>query len=209
LGLTYFTAWKITVIKNQGGGNKAIFWVIMVSISITFNYLIFLPIICLIKTKIILKYGPFHPRKFFCSFKYFLFLLLITEVDRAVFKELKETIKNNNEGSQKVVTSFFGLENETDPSNHKEEYKDNDEGNKDEQNKNEENRVVKNSSDLTKSEFNNINKNKVVNYQDVNTRDREIKNHNINKLELEDIHRKEIFEKEENEKKLNRDNKDD
>lgn len=203
LGLTYFTAWKITVIKNQGGENKAIFWVIMVSISITFNYLIFLPIICLIKTKIIFSYGPFHPRKFFCSFKYFLFLLLITEVDRAVFKELKETIKNNNsEGSEKVVTSYFGLDNETENDNQKEDSKINDDGNKDEdKDSKEKNNALNDKKDIIKSELYNSSKNKIIIYEEVNKRDKEFKNNNINKLEIDDYQRKENSEKQENDKK--------
>lgn len=112
LSLIYITSANITVLKNQGGYKKAIFWVIMVSISITFNYLIFLPLICLVKTKILLKYGPFHPRKFSFNIKNLLFLFFITETDRAIFKELKETIKNNNTQDQKIMTSFFGYDDD-------------------------------------------------------------------------------------------------
>lgn len=126
LGLTYIAALKITILQNQGGKNKAIFLIIMVAISIVFNYLIFLPLICLLKTKVIITYGPFHPRKFSCSFKYFIFLLLITEVDRAIFKELKECIKNNKaENHDNLNTSFFGFEDETTADDSNKDDKDN------------------------------------------------------------------------------------
>ncbi len=112
--MTYITGYKITVLKNQGGVKKAIFWLIMVSISITFNYLIFLPLVCLVKTKLLLTYGPFHPRKFSFNSKNFLFQFFITETDRAIYKELKEVIKNNNSDDNKVMTSIFELENDLD-----------------------------------------------------------------------------------------------
>jgi len=202
LGLTYFTAWKITVIKNQGGENKTIFWVIMLSISITFNYLIFLPIICLIKTKIILSYGPFNPRKFFCSIKYFLFLLLITEVDRAVFKELKETVKNNNsEGSGKVLTSYFGLDNETETDNHKNKESDNNDDSEKVKKKNYEDEKENENKMLSE---NNGKINEIINntrnqrYEEVNKRDNSIKNNqNVDKLEIVENQKKENLEKEE------------
>lgn len=207
LSLTYYTAWNITVIKNQGGENKTIFWVIMVSISITFNYLIFLPLICLIKTKLILTYGPFHPRKFFCSIKYFLFLLLITEVDRAVFKELKEAIKNNNaEGSEKILTSFFGLDNETEivDQNDKKSNKDENECKEGNNNKKD---LKENKENILKNKNNRMNEDDIFskndNYEEINIRDKNIFNINkeINKIEIEDYQKKENLEKEEKDKK--------
>jgi len=192
LGLTYFTAWKITVIKNQGGEKKAIFWVIMVSISITFNYLIFLPIICIIKTKIILTYGPFHPRKFFFSFKYFLFLLLITEVDRAVFKELKETIKNNNL-NDKIMTSLFGLEDEEISIEESTKLKKTiDDNNKNNHSQNKIDEFV---------QFKDKQIDSKKNYEILNKRYKELTQSKINKLDIEDIQRIENLEKEENDKK--------
>jgi hypothetical protein len=110
--LTYITGSQITVLKNQGGFKKAIFWLIMVSISITFNYLIFLPVVCMIKTKLLLKYGPFNPRKFSFDIRNLLFQFFITETDRAIYKELKEFIKNKNSEDDKVMTSIFELEND-------------------------------------------------------------------------------------------------
>jgi len=217
LGLTYITAWKITRLKNQGGENKAIFWVIMVSISISFNYFIFLPVICALKTKILLSYGPFHPRKFFCSFKYFVFLLLITEVDRAVFKELKETIKNNNsDNNEKIMTSFFGLENESENGDNEEKKEeDKEEEIEDPENKQIEKNKILNNIDSNNKDNNNQNvntnyvnptnfnltQNQKVIYTEINKRDKEVEVNN-NLLEIEDIQRKENIEKEENDKNI-------
>lgn len=110
LVLIYLIAANITQVRNQGGNNKAIFLVILTAISLAENYFLFLPILCFIKTKILMTYGAYTSlsSRFVWSLKYMLFIFFITDVDRAIFKELKECVKNNAEGEEdKPLTSHF------------------------------------------------------------------------------------------------------
>ena len=93
--LIYGITSSLIKLRNQGGDKRAIFWIILTAISLVENYMIFLPIFCLIKAYLMKKFGPYHAKKFTCSFKYLTFFFLISDVDRAIFKELKQYVKNN------------------------------------------------------------------------------------------------------------------
>jgi hypothetical protein len=128
--LIYGITSSLIKLRNQGGDKRAIFWIILTAISLVENYMIFLPIFCLIKAYLMKKYGPYHPKKFTCSFKYLTFFFLISDVDRAILKELKQYVKNNKatekEGRFVENNNQLEIRHITDPadnnmSNYKEE----------------------------------------------------------------------------------------
>jgi hypothetical protein len=98
LGMIYLIAIEITIVRNQGGYKKAIFWIILVAISLFENYVIFHPILCYIKTKLLINYGSFDTfSSSICSLRTWLYALFITDIDRAIYKELCEIIKMNSD----------------------------------------------------------------------------------------------------------------
>ncbi len=98
VGMIYFIAMQITLVRNQGGFKKAIFWIILVAISLLENYLVFHPFLCYIKTKILINYGSFDTfSSSMWSIRSWLYALYITDIDRAIYKELCEIIKMNTQ----------------------------------------------------------------------------------------------------------------
>ncbi len=96
LVMIYFIAVEITIVRNQGGYKKAIFWVILIVLSLLENYIFFFPFLCFIKTKILINFGSFDTHtSLFCSIRTWLYGLLITDIDRAIYKEFCEYIKVN------------------------------------------------------------------------------------------------------------------
>lgn len=106
LALVYLIAHYIIVVRNQGGNIKAIFWVILAVFSFVENYLIFVPVMCILKAIMLIKHGNYHPRVFRCEIRNIISIILITDVDRAIWKELVECVKNNqNSNEEKMMTS--------------------------------------------------------------------------------------------------------
>lgn len=106
LTLIYLISHFLILVRNQGGNVKAIFWVILAAISIAENYLIFLPFLCLLKAMYLFSNGNYHPITWSWSIRNVLSVLIITDADRAIFKELIECVKNNtNNTNEKILTS--------------------------------------------------------------------------------------------------------
>ena len=76
-------------------------WLLNFGFTLINSYLISGPIQTAIKVKLILSYGYYRRRKFELSFRYIMFYLFITDIDLALFKELKECIKNNKNELEK------------------------------------------------------------------------------------------------------------
>jgi hypothetical protein len=112
LGMIYFIAIQITIVRNQGGYKKAIFWIILVAISLFENYFIFHPLLCYIKTKILIKYGSFDTfSSGFWTVRTWLYALFITDIDRAIYKELCELIKMNTQNYEEEKDVMINQEN--------------------------------------------------------------------------------------------------
>jgi hypothetical protein len=110
--MIYFIAIQITIVRNQGGYKKAIFWIILVAISLFENYFIFHPLLCYIKTKILIKYGSFDTfSSGFWTVRTWLYALFITDIDRAIYKELCELIKMNTQNYEEEKDVMINQEN--------------------------------------------------------------------------------------------------
>ncbi len=104
-------------IRNLSGFNMAMTWLLNFGFTLLNSYLISGPIQTAIKVKLIMSYGNYRRRKFELSFRCIMFFLFITDIDLALYKELKECIKNNK--SEEKLNN--GTDNEEEKENDKKE----------------------------------------------------------------------------------------
>lgn len=91
----------IVIIRNMSGFNMAMSWLLTFGFSLANCYIVSGPILTAIKVKLIMGYGYYRRRRCELSFRYIMFYLFVTDLDLALYKELKECIKNHREEKEK------------------------------------------------------------------------------------------------------------
>ncbi len=115
-------------IRNLSGFNMAMTWLRNFGFTLLNSYLISGPIQTAIKVKLIMNYGCYRRRKFEFSFRYIMFFLFITDIDLALYKELKECIKNNK--TEVELSKRTEIEEEKEKEKNNKDNKENDNKNK-------------------------------------------------------------------------------